>query len=133
VTPDLFAAQARRELREALAWIAKDNEAAADALLDAALQSARRIVDRPMLGRVRPDLAPPPYRFWRIAGYSYLIVYNSSRQPPRVLGVVQIRVTPKTRNPFTIRALSISGVTWKWHVLNHPPPQHRRGSKSGYT
>ncbi len=26
-------------------------------------------------------------------------------------GVVQIRVTPKTRNPFTIRALSISGVT----------------------
>jgi hypothetical protein len=27
------------------------------------------------------------------------------------LGVVQIRVTPKTRNPFTIKALSISGVT----------------------
>jgi len=36
-----------------------------------------------------------------------------------VLGVVQIRVTPKTRNPFTIKALSISGVTWKWHFLNH--------------
>ncbi len=34
-------------------------------------------------------------------------------------GVVQIRVTPKTRNPFTIKALSISGVTWNWHVLNH--------------
>jgi hypothetical protein len=33
--------------------------------------------------------------------------------------VVQIRVTPKTRNPFTIKALSISGVTWNWHVLNH--------------
>jgi len=36
-------------------------------------------------------------------------------------GVVQIRVTPKTRNPFTIGAPSISGVTWKWHVLNHAP------------
>jgi len=36
-------------------------------------------------------------------------------------GVVQIRVTPKTRNPFTIKALSISGVTWKWHFLNHAP------------
>jgi hypothetical protein len=35
--------------------------------------------------------------------------------------VVQIRVTPKTRNPFTIKALSISGVTWKWHFLNHAP------------
>jgi hypothetical protein len=34
-------------------------------------------------------------------------------------GVVQIRVTPKTRNPFTIKALSISGVTWEWHFLNH--------------
>jgi hypothetical protein len=34
-------------------------------------------------------------------------------------GVVQIRVTPKTRNPFTIKALSISDVTWNWHVLNH--------------
>ena len=33
--------------------------------------------------------------------------------------MVQIRVTPKTRNPFTIKALSISGVTWKWHFLNH--------------
>jgi hypothetical protein len=33
--------------------------------------------------------------------------------------VVQVRVTPKTKNPFTIKALSISGVTWKWHVLNH--------------
>ena len=32
--------------------------------------------------------------------------------------MVRVGVTPKTRNPFTIRALSISGVTWKWHVLN---------------
>jgi len=32
--------------------------------------------------------------------------------------VVQIRVTPKTRNPFTITSLSISGVTWEWHFLN---------------
>jgi uncharacterized membrane protein YfcA len=40
---------------------------------------------------------------------------------PAVPGVVQIRVTPKTRNPFTIRALSISGVTWKWRFLNHAP------------
>ena len=34
-------------------------------------------------------------------------------------GVVQIRVTPKTRNPFTISSLSTSGVTWEWHFLNH--------------
>ena len=33
--------------------------------------------------------------------------------------MVQARVTPRTRNPFTVKALSIFGVTWKWHVLNH--------------
>jgi len=41
-------------------------------------------------------------------------------------GVVQLRVTPKTRNPFTTKALSIFGVTWKWHFLNHalaPDPE----------
>ncbi len=37
----------------------------------------------------------------------------------RYNGVAQVRVTPKTRNPFTIFALSIPGVTWKWHFLNH--------------
>jgi hypothetical protein len=31
--------------------------------------------------------------------------------PAHRMGVVQVRVTPKTRNPFTIKALSISGVT----------------------
>ena len=47
--------------------------------------------------------------------------------------MVNIRVTPKTKNPFTIKALSISGVTWKWHVLNHAPKpvfavtRHTRG------
>jgi len=34
-------------------------------------------------------------------------------------GVVQLRVTRKTRNPLTTKALSIFGVTWKWHFLSH--------------
>ncbi len=38
--------------------------------------------------------------------------------PPRN-PIRAIRVTPKTRNPFTIKALSIPGVTRKWHFLNH--------------
>ena len=39
-----------------------------------------------------------------------------------MIGVVQIRVTPKPRDSSSIRALSISGVTWKWHLLNHAHP-----------
>jgi hypothetical protein len=46
-------------------------------------------------------------------------------------GVVQIRVTPKTRNPFTIRALSISGVTRKWHFLNHAQDRGRHLAEEG--
>jgi len=40
-------------------------------------------------------------------------------RPRRDQGLVQLRVTRKTRNPFTTKALSIFGVTWKWHFLNH--------------
>jgi len=39
--------------------------------------------------------------------------------PTAIRGVVQIRVTPKRRNPFAIKTLSVSGVAWKWHLLNH--------------
>lgn len=85
MTPEVFAPAARRDLSDALTWIARENEAAAAALLEAALRSARRIVERPMLGRVRLDLLPTPYRFWRGAGFPYLIVYNAERTPPRVL------------------------------------------------
>jgi len=49
-------------------------------------------------------------------------LFQVVRRRLRIQGVVQIRVTPKTRNPLTIRALSISGVTWKWHFLNHAAP-----------
>jgi toxin ParE1/3/4 len=90
VTPDLFAPAARRELRAALTWIAKDNEAAAEALLQAALHAARRIADRPLLGRARPGLLPAPYRFWRVTGFPYLLVYNSTQRPPRVLRLLHM-------------------------------------------
>jgi toxin ParE1/3/4 len=90
VTPDLFAPAARRDLHESLTWIAKDNEAAAEAFLQAVLQSARRIVERPMLGRLRLDLLAAPYRLWRVAGFPYLIVYNGARQPPLVLRVLHM-------------------------------------------
>ena len=90
MTPGLFAPAAQRELRAAVTRIAKDNEAAAEALLQAAMQGARRIAARPLLGRMRTELLPAPYRFWRVAGFPYLLVYNAARRPPRVLRVVHM-------------------------------------------
>lgn len=90
MTPAFFGPAARDDLAQALAWIASDNEAASRAMLRATVQSARRIVERPMLGRVRPELLPAPYRFWRVAGFPYLMVYNADRQPPVVLRVLHM-------------------------------------------
>ena len=90
MTPELFAPAARRDLQAALTWIARDNEAAAEALLRAALHSARRIATRPLLGRLRTELLPAPYRFWRVTGFPYLVVYNAARRPPRVLRFVHM-------------------------------------------
>jgi toxin ParE1/3/4 len=90
VTPDFLAPSAEADLYEAVSWLARENEAAADALREAALRSMRRIVAHPMLGRPRPELAPPPYRFWRIANFPYLIVYNAARTPPLVLRVLHM-------------------------------------------
>jgi len=90
LTPDCFGPVARDDLAQALAWIASDNEAASRAMLRATVQSARSIVERPVLGRVRPELLPAPYRFWRVAGFPYLMVYNADRQPPVVLRVLHM-------------------------------------------
>ena len=43
-----------------------------------------------MLGRVRPELLPSPYRVWRVTGFPYLMVYNAERTPPVVLRVLHM-------------------------------------------
>jgi len=88
VTSPLFTPRAERELRDAVLWIEKDNPAAADALLAAAIAAARRLQARPKLGRVRLDLAPVRYRFWSLRGFPYLLVYDAEAEPPIILRVV---------------------------------------------
>jgi toxin ParE1/3/4 len=97
VTSALLAPRAQRELRDAVLWIEKDNPAAADALLVAAIAAARRLQARPKLGRVRPDLAPARYRFWSLRGFPYLLVYDAEAEPPIILRLVhQSRDLPAT-------------------------------------
>ncbi len=91
MTPDFLAPSAATDLFQAVADLARDNEFAADALREAALRAMRRIVERPLVGHLRPDLAPPPYRFWRVTGFPYLIVYNAAHKPPLVLRVLHMR------------------------------------------
>lgn len=94
-----FTPQASRELRAAATWIAEDNRAAAVGLTRAALQAATMIAGKPMLARIRLDLAPPRYRFWSLRGYPYLLVFDTDADPLVVARFVhQARDLPTVLN-----------------------------------
>jgi toxin ParE1/3/4 len=70
-------------------WIAGDNPAAAQGLLDAVLRAAERIGQYPRIGVRRPDLtASARYRFVVLTGYPYLIVYAADRDPPVIARIL---------------------------------------------
>lgn len=88
MTSGRFAPRAQRELRLAAEWIAEDDPAAAEALLQAALRAADRVAVRPGLARVRIDLAPARFQFWSLRGFPYLLVIDVTRNPAVVARVV---------------------------------------------
>jgi toxin ParE1/3/4 len=70
-------------------WIARDNPAAAQGLLDAVLKAAERIGEYPGIGVRRPHLtASVQYRFVVLTGYPYMIVYAEKYDPPLIVRVV---------------------------------------------
>ncbi len=75
---------ARDDLRAELRWIGPDLHKAR-ALRDAVLLAARRLSERPMLGRLQPELMQPPYRFWSLPRFQLVLVYNAGVTPPRIL------------------------------------------------
>src|ERR1700760_3897116 len=79
---------ARRDLLEAIRWIAYDNPAAARGLRESVAKAAANIGVYPHFGVSRPDLADPPYRFVMMTGYPYVIVYNADRRPPLIVRVL---------------------------------------------
>ncbi len=85
--PAVLTPRAQRELDKALRSIAADNVAAARAMNDAVLLAARRLGANPLLGDVRPGL-PPRYRFWSLTRYSYVLVYDPSKMPVRIVRVL---------------------------------------------
>lgn len=84
----LFTPRARRELLQAVAWIAEDNQDAAEALLAAVLRAAELVSAKPALARVRPELAPARFRFWSLRGYPYLLVFDVEHDPPVIARMV---------------------------------------------
>lgn len=86
--PAVLLPPARRDIRDAVRWIAKDNPAAARGLRNAVLAAANRIGAHPDIGVVRPEYADAPIRFLVLTGYPYILVYNATASPPRIARVL---------------------------------------------
>lgn len=86
--PAILTSAARRDLADAIHWIAKDNSAAARALRDAVIVAASRIGEHPGSGAVRPHLAEERIRFLVLRGFPYILVYAADKVPPRILRVL---------------------------------------------
>ncbi len=66
-----------------------EHAGAAQRLRDAVDLAARRIGERPLLGRRQePALADARYSFWSVAGFPYLIVYRPDLSPPSIVRFV---------------------------------------------
>ena len=76
------------DLREAVAWIARDDRGAADRLRLAANRAAVLIGQHAELGHVRPELAPERFRFYVLRAFPYVLVYETGLTPPRILRVL---------------------------------------------
>ena len=89
--PEYFSPQAVRDVEAAVDWLADNADTAtARRLARATVAAARRIVDRPQLGRVRPELFPPRFRSWAVQGFPYLLIYDAERRPPQVVRVLHM-------------------------------------------
>jgi toxin ParE1/3/4 len=88
MAPAALSPRARRDLLEAIRWIAKDNPTAASGLRSAVIEAARRIGDHPRIGVVRAELADAPIHFLALTGFPYLIVYDADEIPPLILRVL---------------------------------------------
>lgn len=83
-----FTREALADLRAAVGWIAREDPAAADRLRLAAIGAARSIGQHPLIGAVRLEFAPERFRFIVLRRFTYLMVYEATRSPPRILRVL---------------------------------------------
>jgi toxin ParE1/3/4 len=51
-------------------------------------RAAELIGNRPQMGSIRRRLLREPFPFWSVAGFPYLIVYNSERTPPEIIAII---------------------------------------------
>ena len=83
---------ARRDLREAIDYIAEDNPRAADAMEDGIFAAARTLIDHPQKGRSGRRAGT---REWMAPKTPYLLIYRQTAEMVEI-----VRVWHTSREPF---------------------------------
>ena len=65
-----------------------EHAAAAQRLQQVVERAARRIGERPLIGRRDLTLADARFRFWSVSGFPYVIVYRPDTSPPSIVRFV---------------------------------------------
>jgi toxin ParE1/3/4 len=93
VTGFVLHREAYTDLDEIWEYIAADNLAAADRVLDEIYQMLRSLVTFPHQGHSRPDLTARPLRFQSVR--DYVIAYAADEKPLIVIAVLHGRRSPR--------------------------------------
>jgi len=93
VTGFVLHPEAYTDLDEIWEYIAADNLAAADRVLDEIYQTLHSLVAFPHQGHSRPDLTARPLRFQPVR--DYVIAYAADEQPLIVIAVLHGRRSPR--------------------------------------
>jgi toxin ParE1/3/4 len=80
--------RAIKDLLEATEAIAGTSRRAAREFRASVDEALTMIGRHPEIGAERRELADPPVRFWTLTRHHYLMVYNASGEPPRILRVI---------------------------------------------
>lgn len=83
-----FAIEAVSDIESAVAWVARDNQRASEQLQEAILRAGRLIGRNPLMGRPAPPAVPSQFRFFSVPRLPYLIIYDTSTEPPVILRVL---------------------------------------------
>jgi toxin ParE1/3/4 len=84
---------ALKDLTEIWEFIAADNPAAADQVLEEIHAAIRALIPFPQVGHRRPDLTSRPLRFHPVR--DFLIAYAPDEKPLVVLGILHGRRNPR--------------------------------------
>jgi len=97
----ILSPRARRDLLAAVRWIARDNPAGADALLEAVTKAGEHIGTYPHVGNIRPQLGREALSLCDADRLSDVIVYDAERRPPLI-----VRISHGARDlPHVLRKL----------------------------